>query len=86
MKADRIVKTLLVLIAIGLWINALNPWLLPTRVSAQSALEISYLSSIDSHLSEIVSYTYSIESDASSIESYLGRIQRGTCSNSTICD
>lgn len=49
MKTDRTTKVLLAAIAIGLLMNALNPWLLPTPVSAQ--LELApYISAIEQQL------------------------------------
>lgn len=35
MTTDRTTKLLLALIAIALWMNALNPWLRPITASAQ---------------------------------------------------
>ena len=73
---DKSTKLLLALIVVALWMIALNPWLRPVSVAAAQDLDLS--------MTEY--YLSSIESDLSSIESYLGRIQRGTCTNSTICD
>ena len=46
---DRTTKTLLALIALGLWANALIPLFRPMPVAAQD----SQLESIDSHLSKL---------------------------------
>jgi len=67
---DKTTKLLLALVALGLWINAAISLFRPQPVAAQDA----YLSSIDSHLSNI-------QNDVSSIE----RIARGTCTNGKIC-
>jgi hypothetical protein len=58
---DRSAKFILVLIAAGLWANALTTAfkITPARADAES-----YLSSIDSNI---------------------GRIARGTCTNSKLC-
>ena len=49
-NVDKLTKVLLAVIAVVLWMIALNPWLRPVAVEAQSD---HYLSSIDSHLKEI---------------------------------
>jgi hypothetical protein len=61
MNTDKLTKCLLAMIAIALWVIAMNPWLRPMPVSAQDT------------------------PDLSQIESDLGRISRGTCTNSKIC-
>jgi len=72
---DKSTKFVLVLIAVALWMIALNPWLQPAPVEAAQNVD---LDNIESYLSDI-------EDELSSINFTLGRIQRGTCSNSTIC-
>ena len=52
MKTDRLTKLLLAAIATALWIIALNPWLHPIPVAAQSE---SYLRSIRADVSSIQS-------------------------------
>lgn len=64
MKTDRTTKLLLAIIAAGLLLNGLNPWLL--AIPARAAVEI--------------------DSAVTQIQGDLSRIQRGTCSNSKICD
>lgn len=78
---DRFTKALLIVIALGLWVNALNPWVIPSTASAQTQI----FSSMLSVLNRIASDVSDIQFDASSIENDLGRIQRGSCSNGTIC-
>lgn len=46
MTHDKITRIVLVAIALGLWMNALNPWLKPVPVAAQE-------DRIEKHLSEI---------------------------------
>lgn len=75
MKTDTLTKSLLAAIAIALWIIAMNPWLQPMPVAAQEDVD---LRRVESSLS-------SIQSDVLSMESDLGRLQRGTCSNSKLC-
>jgi hypothetical protein len=41
---DRLTKALLAAIAVGLWLNAVNPWIRPRPVEAQ----MEYLGSINS--------------------------------------
>lgn len=36
MKTDKTTKALLTLIALGLWANAVGPWIAPHNVEAQS--------------------------------------------------
>jgi hypothetical protein len=75
MKTDKLTKSLLAAIAIALWMIAMNPWLRPTPVAAQEKVD---LSQVESSLS-------SIESEVSSMGNDLGRMQRGTCTNSKVC-
>lgn len=75
MKTDRLTKVLLGIIAIALWMIALNPWLRPVHVAAQGEID---LGTVESYLSDI-------QSDVSSMESYLRQIQRGTCSDDKLC-
>ena len=69
---DRTTKILLLAIAVGLWMNVASQWLRPVAVHAA----VEQLRSSD--LSDIERYLRNIDGD-------LGRIQRGTCINSTIC-
>ena len=53
---DRTIKTLLIVIALGLWINAASPWLRPMAVQAaqdQGLLLLGPLIEIDQSLDEI---------------------------------
>jgi hypothetical protein len=70
MKTDWITKILLLLIAVALWMNALNPWLKPMPVQAQSDT-VRILSSIDANVN--------------AIHTYILGIAGGSCSNSKIC-
>lgn len=82
MNTDKPTKLLLAAIAVALWLIALNPWVHPTPVVAQGDVD---LSTVESYLAYIQADTSQIQSDISSIESSVGRIGRGTCSNSNIC-
>ena len=75
---DKTTKVLLATIAIGLLLNALNPWLKPAKVKAAVLQSDYFLQSIDSNLSII-------RSDLSSIETDVARISRGNCKG-PICD
>ena len=68
---DKTTKVLLLAIAIGLWANIAAQWTNP--VQAQ-----------DIGTTQMVIGLQSIESSVSSINSDLGRIQLGSCANSTI--
>ncbi len=61
---DNWTRILLWFIAVGIWINALNPWVLPQLARPDHENLSNYLSSIDSNI---------------------GRIGRGTCTNSKLC-
>jgi hypothetical protein len=87
---DRTTKILLLVIALGLWANVLVGLIKPITVKAQSTthdLDDIYkvLDSIDSDVGSIQSDVSSIDSNVSSMEGDLGRIQRGSCANDTIC-
>jgi hypothetical protein len=69
MIIDRYTKSVLTVIALGLLLNGLNPWIAPPKAYAE--LSSSDLSSIKSTLS-------SITSDVSAISN-------GHCSNLKIC-
>ena len=71
MKTDRMTKGLLALIALALLMNALNPWLRPVPVSAQTADTLAVLSGI--------------QSSVSGIEADLSNISGGNCMNATLC-
>ena len=75
---DKMTKVLLATIAIGLLLNALNPWLKPAKVKAEVLQSDYFLQSIDSNLSII-------RSDLSSIETEVERISHGNCKG-PICD
>jgi hypothetical protein len=65
-------KMLLALIAVALWIIALNPWLRPAPVAAASAAQIEV-------------YDYRVVSTIRSIESYVTSIANGLCLNNKLC-
>ena len=67
---DKTTKVLLAIIAIGLWMNVLNPWVRPVKAEAAVLQSDYYLLSIDSTLS-------SMESDLSSISNGLCLAVRG---------
>jgi hypothetical protein len=54
---DRLTKALLFAIALGLWANALNPWVRPMAVQAD-----------DEMLKQVVSNVRSIDSDLGKIQ------------------
>ena len=86
---DKITKVLLAIIAIGLLMNAVNPWVRPVKAEAavlQDNYEVvSILEDISLTLSSISLNLSSMESDTSSMERYLGKISRGTCTG-PVCD
>jgi hypothetical protein len=58
---DRVTKTLLAAIALGLWLNALNPWIRPVAVQTSNAgLERSLLQ-ISGHLIGIENATTTMQ-------------------------
>lgn len=59
MKTDRLTKTFLAAIAMGLWMNALNPWIWSQSASAD----------VDSDISWILATVTSIQGDLGKIES-----------------
>ena len=69
MIIDRYTKFVFTLIAISLFLIALNPWIAPTKAYAE--LNEGDLSGIESNLS--------------GINSTLRKISRGMCLNSKIC-
>ena len=73
---DRTTKVLLVVIALGLWANAVIPLFQPkTAAAAQDVASMdSHLASIDSHLSRIDHDVHN-----------LADIEDGTCRNGKIC-
>ena len=75
---DKTTKALLLAIAIGLWANIAAQWTNP--VQAQDIGTTQMVIGLQSIASEL----RSIESSVSSINSDLGRIQLGSCTNSTI--
>jgi hypothetical protein len=90
---DRTTKALLFIVAIGLWVNLAATWFRPVTVHAQGdARIVNGLANLESYLADIESRLASIESQialgqitVSSLENDVGRIQRGTCTNNTIC-
>jgi len=50
---DNWTRILLWFIAVGIWINALNPWVLPQSARADNENLSGYLSSIDSNIKRI---------------------------------
>ena len=68
---DKITKVLLAIIAFGLLMNAVNPWVRPVKVEAQDY--------------EVLRELRDISSTLSSMESDLRRISRGTCTG-PVCD
>ena len=68
---DKITKVILAIIAIGLLMNAVNPWVRPVKVEAQD--------------NEVLRELRDISSSVSSIESEVKSITIGACSG-PICD
>ena len=58
MTTDRLTKTLLAAIAMGLWMNALNPWISFNTASAD----------VDSDMNRILSSVQSIQGDLNQIK------------------
>ena len=58
MNTDRLTKTLLAAIAMGLWMNALNPWIWSSTASAD----------IESTMRSILSSVHSIQGDVGKLE------------------
>ena len=75
MKTDKLTKSLLVAIAIALWMIAMNPWLRPMPVAAQEKID---LSKVESSLS-------SIRNDVSNMAFDLRQMAKGFCANPKIC-
>ena len=73
---DKTTKILLLVIALGLWLNLAIPLFQPKTVAAaqDTAMMETYLANIDSHISRI-------EHDVHN----LADIEDGTCRNSKIC-
>ena len=71
---DKSTKLLLAVIAVALWLIALNPWLQPVSVAAAQ------------DFSMMETYLAYIQTDVSSMKSDLGAIYDGICLNSTICN
>ena len=72
MKTDIMTKILLALIALGLLMNAFNPWLRPVvRAEAAQNLTGRDLEEVESHLERI----------ANAIQA----VARGTCGNDNLC-
>ncbi len=69
MTVDRYTNFILTVIALGLLLNGLNPWVAPTKSYAE-------LSATD---------LYNIEGDVRSIRSDVRSIKNGYCRNSKIC-
>ena len=78
---DRTTKLLLLVIALGLWANAVMPLFRPMIVSAQDRAQQKTLSSIDDHLSKVEDHLDTIETDVHNLTD----IDDGTCSNDKIC-
>lgn len=86
---DKTTKVLLALIALALWMLALNPWLRPAPVQAadppepQTGIEIE-LSRVRDAIRDVDISIGALESvlgsKLDSIESAAGSIARGTCS------
>ena len=74
MKTDRMTKTLLALIALGLLLNALNPWLHPNPAFADVQ-----------DLGNLESYVIDISSTLRSIRGEVRNIATGLCLNGKIC-
>ena len=83
MIIDRYTKAVFTLIAISLFLIALNPWIAPTKAYAE--LDPGDLSSIEHAARGIKARLSNIESAVRGIKSDFDRIQRGSCSNSKIC-
>jgi hypothetical protein len=69
MTIDRYTKSVLTVIALGLLLNGLNPWITPTKAYAE--LDSYSLAGIESNL-------FTIQSDVSGISN-------GLCLNDKIC-
>lgn len=78
MKTDRTTKVLLLLVAIGLWLNLLVPVLRPIKVSADS-------SGVETYLVLILGEISQIKRDISATKDDIRKISQGTCSNMTLC-
>ena len=81
---DRTTKILLIIIAIGLWLNIvanlIHPAVAITQESSGYTLQGVYarLTSIENHLAEI-------KRKLDNVDSNVADIQRGTCRNPKIC-
>jgi hypothetical protein len=78
---DRTTKILLLVVALGLWANAMVPLFRPMIVSAQDRTQQRTLSSIDDHLSNVEDHLDTIEHDVHN----LADIEDGSCTNDKIC-
>ncbi len=58
---DKITKLLLAIIAIGLWMNVVNPWVRPVKMEAVVLQSDYWLMSIDSTLKDLAKDVDSIE-------------------------
>jgi hypothetical protein len=81
-NTDKVTKLLLAVMALALWMIALNPWLQPTAVAAREETD---LTNVESYLRSIRSSASSIQSDVSSMQSDLDGIETGRCRNDKIC-
>ncbi len=79
---DRITKSLLFFVALGLWANALSACaVLPPVSAAQDDWPFLTYRAVG-HLESAVT---AMQSEVSGIRDALDRIERGSCSNSKIC-
>ena len=100
MKTDRTAKFLLLVIAMGLWMNVVVSLWRPDRVGAQNAGDIEKrLSSLETSVEAIETSVDAIQSDVDSIETGVRSLQtgvismedsvekiaNGTCTNGKIC-
>ncbi len=69
MTIDRYTKSVLTVIALGLLLNGLNPWIAPTKAYAE--LDLGDLGVISSNLGDI--------------QMDVHRISNGQCSNRKLC-
>ena len=92
MKTDITTKMLLAIIALGLLLNAFNPWLRPIPVAASvqgppfTEIVTAYLEILLVDAGNIRDTLSFDGAELVKIRSDLDRIQRGTCANGKICE
>jgi len=85
MTTDRALKILLTTIAIGLWANALNPWLAPTPAAAGPFDDVRGIRASVATIEKEIAYLKSIDSSLASIKDELAAVAGGACRNAKIC-